>query len=196
MKLIIENWRRWRDFPSDGHKPLKNPENKEEPQLPLGDDSEEELRGAPIKDRKAISNISSTSEDLLDPATGEIDYDKVFQHIDDGKSTWGPEGDPERDIWPKKRSDAIRDAITALEENPEISPEEEAKLSKFAAEAAAIQRILKRQNPEFHAEMDKIDPHADTENLEDEEETFASPNAKEIETAPDLPYWGPKWRKS
>ena len=192
MKRIVENWRKWKNFPADGHSPVKQKLEDEENQLPLVDDTEE--RGAPIKNRNAIQHLSSSSRELRDPETGEVDYDKVYQYIDNSQSSWGPEGDPERDLWLNKRSKAIQDAIDGLKDMPELSPEEEKKLARFEADIEAIQRILKRQNPEFHSNMEKIDPYADTENTEGE--TFASPNKETLETAPDLPYWGPKWRKS
>ena len=151
----MENFRKWsrsvEDHPADGLEPI-NPEAYEtheggafyvgHPQMPLLSEPDEVPDGAPIKDRKAIHRIALTDE-IVDSASGEIDFEKLSNLINLAKSSW--KADPERDRRLQARREEVEMAIQQFqskgrEQAKEIEDNIWNKIKKGAEEIQAILR--------------------------------------------------------
>ena len=133
------------------------------PPMPTLSPPNEHPRGAPIKYRKTIHNLSPTAKGILDPETGDIDPEKMRAYIENFKTEWGPEGDPERDRQMQLAADRLRDAIRGLRTREDtqgtlsdIDSVQLRNLEALAVKAAEVQALLRKKNPEFQDAPGKI----------------------------------------
>ena len=137
MKLIMENWREFMNS---------------------------EQRGAPIKNRPAIS-IYPSPGGLFNSDTGEFNpgaVDELLKLLDDNKQQMQSDDDPYVDDWLDNMRKMTQQAIASLgQANPQPSDEEKGKLQKIELAAAEVRALIAARNDDFNT-LDVTDPGVPT----------------------------------
>ena len=123
-----------------------------------------EQRGAPIKNRPAIS-IYPSPGGLFNSDTGEFNpgaVDELLKLLDDNKQQMQSDDDPYVDDWLDNMSKMTQQAISSLgQANPQPSDEEKEKLQKIELAAAEVRALIAARNDDFNT-LDVTDPGVPT----------------------------------
>jgi hypothetical protein len=123
-----------------------------------------EQRGAPIKNRPAIS-IYPPPGGLFNSGTGEFNpgaVDELLKLLDDNKQQMQSDDDPYVDDWLDNMRKMTQQAIASLgQANPQPSDEEKGKLQKIELAAAEVRALIAARNDDFNT-LDVTDPGVPT----------------------------------
>ena len=167
MKLIMENWRQFKEAKSSRLNPPADGMTPIDPSAydvhAGGEIGRSQPKGAPIKQRRQIS-VYPKPGSLFDSSTGEVNpeaAEELMDIIDKDKDLMMSSDDPYVDDWLERTHAAIMDAIEGLREKgqAEIDALDAALERDFQDAIADIRAIISARDEDT---LDTTDPRVDT----------------------------------